>query len=271
MRLHRIAVLIALIVAIAFAGPGGHAPVAAQRSTPAIYEAKLVDLTYPFDASTIYWPTARAFEWQKESWGRTASGYWYAAARYAASEHGGTHLDSPIHFAEGKATVDEIPVERLMGPAVVIDVSAACAKDADYRLSAEDVAAWEKRHGRIPAGAIVLVRTSWGRFWPDRKKYLGDDTPGEEGHLRFPGISREAAEVLVARDIDGVGIDTASMDSGASKQAFAHRVFGAANIYGLENVANLEQLPATGATVIALPMKIKGGSGAPTRIIALLP
>lgn len=271
MRLHRIAVLVALIVAMAFVGPGGHAPVAAQQSTPAIYEAKMVDLTYAFEASTIYWPTAKAFEWQKESWGRTASGNWYAAARFAASEHGGTHLDSPIHFAEGKATVDEIPVERLIGPAAVIDVSAACAKDPDYLLVVKDIESWEKQHGPIPKGAIVLVRTGWGKFWPDKKKYLGDDTPGETSNLHFPGIAQAAAKLLAERKVDGVGIDTAGIDSGASEEAFAHRVFGAANIYGLENVANLEQLPATGATVIALPMKIKGGSGAPTRIIALLP
>lgn len=268
MRVERAITAVALIAIMTLAGLGRGESAAEKAS---LAEPRVVDLTYSFDASTIYWPTGQPFRWEKETWGRTASGYWYAAARYAASEHGGTHLDSPIHFYEGRATVDEIPVERLMGPAVVIDVSAACAKDADYGLSAEDVAAWEKRHGLIPTGTIVFVRTGWGKFWPDRKKYLGDDTPGEDSNLHFPGISREAAEVLVARHIDGVGIDTASMDSGASKQAFAHRVFGAANIYGLENVANLDRLPLTGATVIALPMKIKGGSGAPTRIIALLP
>ncbi len=272
MRIGRVLAAVAvpffvLALGIAVVASDGKRPVPA----PLIDESKLVDLTYDFDSSTIYWPTEQPFRWEKESWGRTASGYWYAAARYAASEHGGTHIDSPIHFAEGKATVDELPVTRLVGPAVVIDISAACAQNADYRLSPEDVAAWEKRHGRIPAATIVLVRTGWGKFWSDRKKYLGDDTPGEEDNLHFPGIAREAAELLVARHIHGVGIDTASMDSGTSKQAFAHRVFCAANSYGLENVANLEKLPATGATLIALAMKIKGGSGGPVRIIAILP
>ncbi|MGH9532349.1 MAG: cyclase family protein [Terriglobales bacterium] len=271
MNLERAIVAIAMVGVIASAGLGSGAPVAAQRSAPPIYEARAVDLTYAFDASTIYWPTAQPFRWEKESWGRRASGYWYAAARYAASEHGGTHLDSPIHFYEGRATVDEIPVEKLMGPAVVIDISAACAKNADCLLVVADIESWEKQHGPIPQGAIVLVRTGWGKFWPDKKKYLGDDTPGEEGNLHFPGIAPAAARSLAERKVDGVGIDTASMDSGASKEAFAHRVFGAANIYGLENVANLDQVPVTGATVIAMPMKIKGGSGAPTRVIALLP
>ncbi len=241
------------------------------RPAPLIDESKLVDLTYDFDSSTIYWPTAQSFHWEKEAWGRTASGQWYAAGRYAASEHGGTHMDSPIHFAEGKRTLDELPLAQLVGPAVVIDISAACAKDADYELSVEDVASWERQHGRIAAGTIVLVRTGWGKFWPDRKDYLGDDTAGDDSHLHFPGIGREAAELLVSRHIDGVGIDTAGVDSGASTKAFAHQALCAADIYGLENVAHLERLPAQGAMLIALPMKIKGGSGGPVRIIAILP
>ncbi|MGH9508457.1 MAG: cyclase family protein [Terriglobales bacterium] len=271
MNLERAIVAIAMVSVIASAGLGNGAPVAAQRSAPPIYEARALDLTYAFDASAIYWPTAKAFEWQKESWGPSQRGYFYAAGRYAASEHGGTHLDSPIHFYEGRATVDEIPVEKLMGPAVVIDISAECTENPDCLLVVTDIENWEKQHGAIPNGAIVLIRTDWGKFWPDRKKYLGDDTPGEAGNLHFPGISPAAARALVDRKPDGVGIDTASLDHGPSKDFFTHQVLGRAGIYGLENVANLNQLPATGATVIALPMKIKGGSGAPARVIALLP
>lgn len=234
-------------------------------------ESKLIDLTYAFDEKTIYWPTAKGFEWQKEAWGKSAGGYWYTAARYAASEHGGTHLDAPIHFGEGKQAADEIPVSRLVGPAMVIDISPACANNADYRLATEDIAAWEKAHGAIPSESIVLVRTGWGKFWPDKKKYLGTDAPGDVANLHFPGISREAAELLVQRKIDAVGIDTASIDYGASKDFITHQILYGANIYGLENVASLERLPAKGATLIALPMKIKGGTGGPARIIALLP
>ncbi|MFN0108888.1 MAG: cyclase family protein [Blastocatellia bacterium] len=236
-----------------------------------IDEAKLIDLTYDFDSNSIYWPTAKPFEWQKESWGKSAGGYWYTAARYAASEHGGTHLDAPIHFSESKQAVEEIPLTRLVGPTVVIDISAACATNADYQLSADDIAAWEIAHGAIPKDTIVLVRTGWGKFWPDKKKYLGTDAPGDTANLHFPGISREASEVLVQRKIEAIGIDTASIDYGASKDFITHQVLYGANIYGLENVANLDRLPVKGATLIALPMKIKGGTGAPTRIIALLP
>jgi kynurenine formamidase len=238
---------------------------------PVLDRSRLVDLTYPFDEKTVYWPTAQPFRYEKEHWGKAPGGYFYAAGRYAASEHGGTHLDAPVHFAEGKAAVDAIPVADLFLPAVVIDVAAKAAADPDYLLQPADIADWERAHGRIPAGSAVLVRTGWGRFWPDRKKYLGTDRPGDTAGLRFPGIGPEAAKALAVRKIRAVGIDTASLDYGRSKDFATHRILAAENIYGLENIANLEKAPATGATLIALPMKIAGGSGAPVRIVALLP
>lgn len=242
------------------------------RANAVLDESKIIDLTYSFDEKTVYWPTAKPFRLERDSWGKSSDGDWYASASYMASEHGGTHLDSPIHFAEGKSTADEIPIGRLIAPAAVIDISKACAANRDYLLSVADIKGWERRHGRIADGAIVLVRTGWGRFWPDRKNYLGSDAPGDTANLHFPGISREAAEFLAReRRIDGVGIDTASLDFGQSKDFIAHRILNGANIYGLENVANLERVPEVGATLIALPMKIKGGSGGPVRIIALLP
>lgn len=286
---HTHKILLAFIAALLVAGavllwnqtshapePVGQTPGQQTSDTPKseaakIDEAKLIDLTYAFDDKTIYWPTAKPFEWQKESWGKSAGGYWYTAARYAASEHGGTHLDAPIHFSEAKQAADEIPLSKLVGPAIVIDISQACAANADYQLTTGDIANWEKEHNTIPNEAIVLIRTGWGRFWPDKKKYLGTDAPGDVANLHFPGISREAAELLAQRRIDAVGIDTASIDHGQSKDFIAHQTLNGANVYGLENVANLERLPAKGATLIALPMKIKGGTGGPARIIALLP
>ncbi|NIO09709.1 MAG: cyclase family protein [Deltaproteobacteria bacterium] len=238
----------------------------------AIDESKVLDLSYPFDRDTIYWPTAKSFSLEKVAAGMTAGGYWYAANNISLAEHGGTHLDSPIHFARGRWTADEIPLERLMGPAVVIDVRSRAAKDPDYRLKVEDITHWENSHGRIPDGAVVLIFTGWGEYWPDKKRYLGTDVPGDVANLRFPGISREAARFLVTeRNIDAVGIDTASLDYGRSKDFIAHRILSEANKPGLENVANLHKLPSKGATVIALPMKIKGGSGGPARVIAILP
>ena len=232
---------------------------------------KLVDLTYAFDEKTIYWPTGQPFHWEKESWGISPGGYWYTSGRFAASEHGGTHLDAPIHFGKDRQSVGELALSRLVAPALVIDITGACARNSDYSLRPADLTAWEKAHARIPAGSIVLVRTGWGKFWGDKKRYLGSDAPGDTAHLHFPGIAPEAAEVLVQRKIGGVGIDTASIDHGPSKDFMTHRILNAAGIYGLENVARLEAVPPTGATLIALPIKIKGGTGGPVRIVALLP
>jgi kynurenine formamidase len=246
-------------------------PSSSNADAISIDDSKIVDLTYSFDDKTIYWPTSKPFTWKKEAWGRSG-GYWYTAARYSASEHGGTHLDAPIHFGEGGLAADEIPLSKLVDAAVVIDISEACEKDPDYLLTTGDIINWEGRHGRLPDHSILLVRTGWGRFWGSRKKYLGSDAPDDAANLHFPGISREAAELLIKhRKVDAVGIDTASLDRGSSKDFLAHRLLTGAGIYGLENVANLDKLPPTGATVIALPMKIKGGTGAPTRIIAVLP
>ncbi len=242
------------------------------RAASAVDESKIVDLSYAFDRNTVYWPTAKSFMLEKVAAGRTDAGFWYAANNISLAEHGGTHLDAPIHFAEGGWTADEIPLVKLVGPATVIDVRSQAARDPDYRVTVEDIRRWEKVHGRIPDGAIVLVLTGWGQFWPDKKKYLGTDKPGDVDHLHFPGFSREVAEFLVKeRVIDAVGIDTASLDYGQSKDFIAHRILNGANKPGLENVANLDRLPPRGATLIALPMKIKGGSGGPARIIAFLP
>jgi len=237
-----------------------------------IDERSLVDLTYSFDEQTIFWPNNKPFQWEKTAWGMTADGYWYASGSFCMSEHGGTHIDAPIHFGKDQHTLDKIPLYRLVAPAAVVDVRDAVAKDRDYRLSAEDLKTWESRHGRIPIGAIVLMHSGWGRYWPDKVKYFGSATPGDPETLHFPGFSKEAAEFLVMeRKIDGVGIDTPSIDHGPSRDFIVHQVLNGANVYGLENVASLERLPATGATVIALPMKIKGGTGGPVRIIAILP
>ena len=234
--------------------------------------SRIVDLSHPFDEKTIYWPNAPSgFVLHRESFGKTAAGFFYAANDFCAPEHGGTHLDAPIHFAEGKWTVDRIPVRQLVGPGVVIDVTRQAAQDRDYRLTLDDVRAWEKKYGPVPRAAIVLLRTGWASRWPDRKSYLGDDVPGRITNLHFPSYGREAAELLVReRKIGAIGVDTASIDYGPSKDFIVHRTALGANVPGLENLADLRSLPETGFWVIALPMKIAGGSGAPLRAIAVL-
>jgi kynurenine formamidase len=234
---------------------------------------RLVDLTHAFDSSTIYWPTAPSpFVLERLAFGATPGGWFYAANAFAAPEHGGTHLDAPIHFAEGRLTSDRIPLERLIGPAVVIDVTRQAAADQDYRLTRQDVLAFESRHGRIPAGAIVLLRTGWSAKWPDRRAYLGDDTPNDASKLRFPSFGEDAARLLVEeRAVAALGADVASIDYGRSTDFIVHRIAAARDVYGLENLTNLDALPPSGAVVIALPMKIAGGSGGPVRAVALVP
>lgn len=242
-----------------------------ESAPAAIDTSRVVDMSYPYDENTIYWPNAEGFRHEKDQWATNDAGYWYAAGDFASAEHGGTHLDSPIHFAEGMETVDEIPVSRLIGPAAVIDVSERASEDRDYRVSAGDIAAWETANGPLTPETIVIVRTGWGDRWPNRLEYMGSDTAGDTANLHFPGIAADAAELLVERNVNGVGIDTASIDHGPSTDFIAHQILNGAGIYALENVANVGLLPATGATLVALPMKIREGTGAPTRIIAILP
>lgn len=232
-----------------------------------------VDLSYPFDSTTIYWPTASPFALTVVSAQRTAAGFYYAANDFAAAEHGGTHLDAPIHFAEGHQTADRIPLDRLIGPAVVIDVPGAADDAADRLIAPEDVTAWEGTHGAIPAGAIVLFRTGRGALWPDRIRYLGTARSGPEAvpELHFPGLDPGTARLLVERRVGAVGIDTPSIDYGQSTTFETHQVLAGADIPIFENVAHLEQVPATGSVVAALPMKIGGGSGGPLRIVAWVP
>jgi kynurenine formamidase len=235
---------------------------------------KLIDLTHPFDADTIFWPTERGFVLERGNNGVTEKGYYYAANRFSTAEHGGTHIDAPIHFFDQRHTVDQIELERLIGPAAVIDVSGACAKDPDYEIGVSDLRAWEEAHQQQLTDRIVLLRTGWSRHWPDRKTYLGTSERGAEAvaMLHFPGLAPEAARWLADnRSPRAVGIDTASIDHGQSIRFRTHVTLFEKNIPAFENVAHLDQLPPSGATIIALPMKIAGGSGGPLRIVAVVP
>jgi kynurenine formamidase len=234
----------------------------------------IVDLSHAYDASAIFWPTAEAFRLDKVADGMTPGGFYYATNNFFTSEHGGTHIDAPVHFARGQQTVDEIPLEKLIGLAVVVDVTAAATANADYQITVQDFERWEQQHGQIPAESLVLLRTGYARHWPDAQRYLGTAERGEGAvaRLHFPGLHPDAARWLVAtRTISAIGIDTASIDYGQSTAFESHRVLYERNIPAFENLASLDRLPPTGATVVALPMKIKGGSGAPLRAIALLP
>jgi kynurenine formamidase len=232
-----------------------------------------IDLTHAFNESTIYWPTDTAgFQLNELAFGPTEGGWFYASYEFATAEHGGTHLDAPIHFGEGRLASDEIPLSGLIGPAAVVNVSDRATPD--YLVTVEDLTGWESVHGQIPDGGIVLIRTGWAARWDDRAAYLGTELTGPEAvpELHFPGVGAEAAEWLVSnRGIVAMGIDTPSIDYGQSTDFRAHVILYSENISGFENVANLDLLPASGSYVVALPMKIEGGSGGPLRIVAFVP
>lgn len=234
--------------------------------------ARIVDLTYALGEQTVVWPTSRAFEVERVAYGPTAGGFFYAANNLCMAEHGGTHMDAPIHFAEGRMTADQVPLAAGIGPAVVVDVRAQSAADPNYQLAVDDLVSWEERHGRIPPGAIVVMWSGWGERWPDKERYLGSAQRGDDVPLQFPGFSAAATRFLVAeRAIAALAVDTASIDHGPSKDFIVHQILHGADKPAFENLANVHLLPPVGATLIALPMKIEGGSGAPARVIALLP
>jgi kynurenine formamidase len=235
---------------------------------------RAVDLSHAFAADTIYWPTEEGFVFERGTEGVTPGGYFYAAHRMRLAEHGGTHVDAPIHFHAGGSTLERIPLARLIAPAVVVDVRKACAADRDHAITRAEIERFEARHGRIADGSALLFDTGFALRWPDRERYLGTALRGAAGvaQLHFPGLDPAAARWLVAeRALAAVGLDTASIDPGTSKAFESHRILFAAEIPAFENLAALDQLPPTGATLIALPMKIAGGSGGPLRAVAILP
>lgn len=244
-----------------------------NQTTGGFPKGQWIDLSHDFSEETIFWVTAEPFKRTTVAEGKTDNGYYYSAYNYSAAEHGGTHIDAPVHFAEGKKTVDQIELDQLIAPGVKIDVSTKAA-DRDYQITADDIRNWETENGKIPEWCIVLFQTGFAAKWPNKKEYLGTDQRGEAAvkDLHFPGLHPDAAKWLVEnRKIHAVGIDTASIDHGQSTSFGSHVALMTNNIPAFENVANLDRLPAKGFHVIALPMKIKGGSGAPLRVSAFVP
>lgn len=230
-------------------------------------KTRVIDLTYPLNSKNAFWPGESYNSFKHEVLASLEKDRVYSG-RYSTPEHLGTHIDAPAHFEPNQPTVDKIPLEDLVGLAVVIDVSLKAGANPDYRPKVEDITEWEKKHGTIPQGAIVLLYTGWGRRWEDYKRYKNAD---ENGALHFPGFSRESALFLAdTRQVKALGIDTLSVDYGLSGDFPVHHVFNSRGRWLLENLANLDKLPPTGATLIVAPIKIEGGSGGQARVWALV-
>ncbi len=268
---------LALATAVCFAGcQEQNKETEADNATEPVRagNTQIVDLTHSFSEETVYWVTAKEFELEVVAKGQTDNGYYYSANNFATAEHGGTHIDAPIHFAEGRHTVEEIPLEKLIGEAIKVDVSKNALNNPDYLVSVEDFLEWEKKEGKqIPDGSIVLLHTGFASYYPDKVRYMGTSLRGFEAVklLHFPGLDPEAATWLVKnRNIKSIGIDTPSIDYGQSKDFQSHVILLSENIPAFENLTNLDQLPSKGFEVVALPMKIKEGTGAPLRAVAIL-
>jgi kynurenine formamidase len=268
---HRVGGWLVVLCLLAGAGctasPGRLDPLALEQS-------RLIDLTHAFGLDTIVWPTEQDFQLVVQQAGETQGGYYYASNRLEMAEHGGTHIDAPIHFAKGGQTLDQVPIDRLVGAGVRIDVTAQCARDRDYLVTIQDFELWEAAQGLISKGTIVLIETGFARYWPSRQQYLGTELRGPEGVklLHFPGLHPDAAAWLVReRQVKAVGIDTASIDYGQSTTFKTHVALLSQNVPVFENLSDLRDLPSRGFHVIALPMKIAGGTGGPLRVIAVLP
>ncbi len=227
--------------------------------------AEVVDLTHDLREGTPLFPGGIAFGLKPLT--QLADGYYMNS--FVCGEHTGTHIDAPAHFGKGLPTVDEIPPTRLVSQGILIDVQAQSAANSDYVLTLLDLQGWEKANGRVPARSLVILNTGWHQRWESQDRYLNRD---ETGTMHFPGFGGDAIRFLIKeRNVNGLGIDTASIDPGRSKTFEAHKATLLAGHYQVENLDNLSLLPPRGFSVIVAPMKISRGSGAPARVFAIVP
>jgi len=225
---------------------------------------QFIDLTHTLDENIPVWPNSQRFG-RNITKDYAQSGYRVEHYNFAAGT--GTHMDAPSHFAKGGYTISDFQLSELIVPACVLDIAKQVSENSDYIITADDLLTWEKQHDSIPAGSLFLAYTGWAKYWPDEQKYRNQDKNGEQ---HFPGFGKTAAELLIERNIVGIGIDTLSLDPGMDKTFATHFTMLPNNKYQLENLTNLDQLPATGATIFVMPVKIKNAPEAPARVIAIL-
>lgn len=229
-------------------------------------QVEVVDLGYALNEANPYWPGEGYSPFHFEILATLENDGVYSGT-FSTAEHLGTHLDAPNHFGAGQPSVDQIKLEDLIAPLVLVDIREACQSDPDYRLTREDLEAWEEQHGRIPSESVVFALTGWGQYWDEYERYKNQDAPGQ---LHFPGFSEAAALFLVEeRTIKGIGIDTLSVDYGLSADFPIHHIVNGAAAYHIENAANLDRIPLSGAWIIIAPIKIEKGSGGPARVWAV--
>lgn len=239
-------------------------PASADELRQKITATQVIDLTHPMYDAMPFWPGGVPFKKTR----LVDYDQGYQLHKFEMGENTGTHVDAPSHFIKGNVPIDKLALRNIVVPAVVIDVKDKVAGNPDYQLSAADVKDWEAKNGRIPEGSLVILDTGWNKRFGDPKAYVNMDA---NNVMHFPGYHPESAAVLILRGVVGVGIDTLSIDFGPSKDFAFHVAMLKANKYQIENMANLDALPAKGATVIVGVLPVKDGSQAQARILALLP
>lgn len=223
-----------------------------------------IDLTHTVNEKIPLWPGSTRFS---EEIRQECSPGKFRGYDYHLCAGTGTHIDAPFHCVEDGKSVTDFSLQELIGPGCVIDVTQSVQNNPDYTVSAHDIEQWENQFGPIPSGAIILARTGWSQYWSQPQRYCNADV---DGVLHFPGFSEEAAQLLVTKNIIGVGIDTLSLDAGVSKTYPAHKIFLGHGLFQIENIAHLQQLPPVGATILVLPLKIENAPEAPARVIAII-
>ena len=257
----RIAILVALF--LSFSACSRVASNTGEKLDQSFSASRVIDLTHPLSEQSPVWPGGIPF--RKKRIVDYDKGY--RMHSFHLQENVGTHLDAPAHFWKSGTSVEALSLTSLVAPAVVIDVQEQVRANHDYQLSVSDIRSWEKNNGEIPRGSLVILNTGWHRRIKSLKSYMNMD---ESRTMHFPGYSAEASKLLVQRGVVGIGIDTMSLDHGASKDFGTHQVMLKANKYQLENLANLDALPATGATVVVGVIPVSEGTQAQARVLAFL-
>ncbi len=234
-----------------------------RRATPARI-SRAVDLTHTLTPEFPRWPGYSPFEVQNS---HTYARHGFFANAWHVHEHSGTHVDAPLHFSAKGSSAAEIRAGALVTPAVVIDIRSRARRDPDAEVRVEDIKAWERKHGRMPRGAAVMMWSGWENRVGDQQAFLNIDS---KGVMHFPGFSPEAAEFLVKeRSVVGIGVDTISLDHGPSTDFGAHFAVLPTNRWGVENLANLGKIPPRGATLFVGVPRVQGASGGPARVVAV--